>query len=73
VGDFLDQRFNYLVRRRAVDAMLAANVCPAGKRPCILNSKRRSRAAFKNRPLLFAQLSLAGGGDTKLSARRRIA
>jgi hypothetical protein len=27
---FLNQRFNYQTRRRALDATLAANVCPAG-------------------------------------------
>jgi hypothetical protein len=30
VGEFLDQRFNYLARRRWVNAILAANRLPRG-------------------------------------------
>jgi hypothetical protein len=70
---FLDQCFNYQARRRAVDAILAANVCPRGKRPCILNSKRRSRAAFKNMAVVVRSIIFGGNGDKKLSARQKIA
>jgi hypothetical protein len=45
---FLDQRFNYQARQ-AVNALFSRQTfAPRGKNPCILNSKRRSRAAFKN-------------------------
>jgi hypothetical protein len=57
---FLDERFNYPASRRAVDAIIAANVCPAGKSPCILNSKRRSRAAFKNMAVVVRSIILSG-------------
>jgi hypothetical protein len=54
---FLDQRFNYLARRRAVNAILAANICPAGKRPCILNQNDAAAPLSKTWLLLSAQLS----------------
>ncbi len=57
-----------LQMRHAVNAILAANIWPRGKRPCILNSKRRSRAAFKNMAIVVH--SIISGGKRRYKAQR---
>ncbi len=69
---FLNQRFNNLARRRAVDAILAANVCPRGVNvPAYLIQNGAAR--FQKMAVVVPSIILARGGDKKLSARRKIA
>jgi len=71
---FLDQRFNYQARRRAIVATLAANVCSGGVNvPAYLIQNDAAAPLSKTWLLLSARLSLAGNGYKKLSARQKIA
>jgi len=70
---FLNQRFNNLARRRAVDAILAANVCPRGVNVPAYLIQNGAAARFQKMAVVVPSIILARGGDKKLSARRKIA